>query len=214
MHWQNAIKCSLTRLIVLCLLGDLAVIWTWFGLRALRMFYVDRRTYRRLETSSAAENLDQFVTTPTFPPDSSLLINFKHFPMATRLISWSLVTINRELWGPFTNLSMDTDSSRIRQRSFKISNREGRGKGKHASYSFLLTVSIPLSPATNQCGCINRQSAHYVLSCYDLAVSSSWQTKLEPKCRSKTYLSVNLDLSLVYRCCGDIWVCKLEGSGI
>ena len=41
-------------------------------------------------------------------------------------------------------------------------------------------------------GCINRQSAHCVLSCFDLAVSSSRQTRLEPKCRSKTYLSVSL----------------------
>ena len=142
------------------------------------MFYVNRRTEgwiprqqlvpisQRLTISTSSNHAD-------LTPDSSLLINFQHFPTTTRLISWSLVAINRELWGCFTNLSMDTDSSSISQRSLKISNREGRGKGKHASYSFLLTVSIPLSPATNQCGCINRQSAHCVLSCYDLAVSSS-----------------------------------------
>ena len=52
-------------------------------------------------------------------------------------------------------------------------------------------------------GCINRQFTHCVLCCFNLAVSSSRQARLEPKCRSKTYLSVSLchlstDAAVIY----------------
>ena len=49
-----------------------------------------------------------------------------------------------------------------------------------------------------------RQSAHcFLTQCFDLAVSSSRQTRLEPKCRSKRYISVNLchlstDAAVIY----------------
>ena len=55
-------------------------------------------------------------------------------------------------------------------------------------------------------GCINRQSAHCALSCYDLAISSSWQTRFQLKCCSRN-LSQCESLSLVYRCCGSMYGC-------